>query len=182
MDKRRMIIGLLILLVVPIYIWIAYFEIPDKAKVGEEKLQQDPLTHDYEKMLSFRTTYMGDASNTNAFFEALPLNEHKGTVEMDLNRFYLLVHYPIATSDLDGIAEQAVIYNTTAAFVLIGNLQEIELKFQDQSFKVTRDRVEKWFGDDFTTLSEPSNFKEKVQQRLDDSSLNEWLAAYTEGE
>lgn len=181
MDKRRMIIGLIILLVVPLYIWIAYFEIPDKAKVGEEKLQQDPMKHDFEQVHSFKSPYMGDAANINALFESLSINEYKGTIEMDSESFSLLVHYSVPSTEIEGLVEQAVVYNTTAAFALIGNLQEIEMKFQDQSFTVNRESVKKWFGDEFPTLSEPSNFKEKVQQRLDDSTIDEWLAAYTKG-
>ncbi len=43
MDKRRLILGLILVIAIALYIWIAYFEIPNKAKIGEEVQQQVPL-------------------------------------------------------------------------------------------------------------------------------------------
>ncbi|WP_252502571.1 hypothetical protein [Sporosarcina sp. Marseille-Q4943] len=41
MEKRRLIIGLIAIIAIALYIWIAYVEIPGKVKIGEDKLQQD---------------------------------------------------------------------------------------------------------------------------------------------
>ncbi|WP_339251094.1 hypothetical protein NSQ43_13805 [Sporosarcina sp. FSL W8-0480] len=43
MDKRRLILGLVLVIAIALYIWIAYFEIPNKVKIGEETQQQELL-------------------------------------------------------------------------------------------------------------------------------------------
>lgn len=42
MDKRRLIVGLVLVIAIALYIWIAYFEIPNKAKIGEDIQQEVP--------------------------------------------------------------------------------------------------------------------------------------------
>ena len=170
--------GLIVIIAIPLYVWIAYYEIPGKARIGEEKLQQDPLKHNFENVLEFESKYMGDASNTSAFFQLLPLNEYKGSIEMDPDRFSLIVHYEASISDLGEKAEQAFLYNTTAAFLMLENLKTVELQFHDDSYKVNRENVEKWFGEEFETLIDPDVFKEKVQKPLGEPGIDEWLKAY----
>ncbi|WP_432357990.1 hypothetical protein [Sporosarcina sp. UB5] len=41
MEKRRLIIGLIAIIAIALYIWIAYFEIPAKVKIGEDKFQEE---------------------------------------------------------------------------------------------------------------------------------------------
>jgi hypothetical protein len=55
------------------------------------------------------------------------------------------------------------------------------LLFDDESYIVTRENVEKWFGTTLVDFKDPKIFKEKVQKNLTDD-INEWVSAYTEGE
>jgi len=181
MDKRRMLIGLIVLLAIPLYIWIAYVEIPAKSKVGEEKLQQDPLQHDFSQVLQYDNPYMGNASNVGNLFQSLPLNDYKGTFEMDSDRFSLVMNYDVNAGELEGKAEDAFLYNSTAAFLLIHNLDQIEMKFLDTSFITTRNRVENWFGSEWEHLKDPEEFKKQVQQKLKNGEQEDWLHSYQEG-
>lgn len=179
MDKRRMLIGLLILIAIPLYVWIQYYEIPNKAKMGDANLQQGPLTHNFTEVLRFENQYMGDASNLNGLFEALPLYQKKGPIELDTNALSVTVEYQTAASDLGTKAEQAVLYNSTAAFVLIGNLQQVDMRFSDTTFLVTRANAEKWFDHNLSELKKPETFKKEVQQPLQKEDLQQWLTVYT---
>lgn len=180
MDKRKL---MLILVVVGalLFIWIQFFEVPNKVKLGEERMQQDPLTHDFEKVTSFEKPYMGDASNLGELFNALPLNNYRGPMEMDAEKFLLIVDYNLDTDISTETVKQTVIYNTTAAFTLIGNLQEIRLLFDNESYIVTRENVEKWFGTTLVDFKDSKIFKEKVQEHLT-TDINKWVLAYTEGD
>ncbi|WP_210468504.1 DUF4825 domain-containing protein [Sporosarcina sp. 6E9] len=181
MDKRRLMLILVVLFVVPLFIWIQFFEVPNKVKIGEEKIQQDPLTHEFEKVTSYADPYMGDASNMVGLFSALPLNNYRGPLEMNPENFSLIVDYNLDADVSTETMKQAVIYNTTAAFTLIGNLQEIKLLIDDESYTVTRENVEKWFGTTLVDFKDPKIFKEKIQQKLTDD-IDKWVSAYTEGE
>jgi hypothetical protein len=181
MDKRRLMLILVVLIGVPLFIWIQFFEVPNKVKIGEGKLQQDPLTHDFETVTSYENPYMGDASNMGGLFSALPLNNYRGPLEMDAEKYSLIVEYNLDSNVSTETVKQAVVYNTTAAFTLIGNLQEIKLLFGDESYTVTRENVEKWFGTTLVDFKDPKIFTEKVQKNLTED-INKWVSAYTEGE
>ena len=172
---------LVVLIGVPLFIWIQFFEVPNKVEIGKAKIQQDPMTHNFKEVTSFEKAYMGDASNMVGLFQALPLNEQRGTLEMDPDSFMLIVNYNSSTVELGEKAEQGVIYNTTAAFTLIGNLQKIEMRFVDKSYIVTRENVDKWFGTTLVDFKDPVVFKEKVQNHLN-GNIDDWIRAYTEGE
>lgn len=172
---------LLVVVGVSLFIWIQFFEVPNIVRISEEKLQQDPETHDFEKVVTFEKMYMGDASNLNGLFNALPLNEYKGTIEMDSDVFSLIVNYETSAEEIEEKAKQAVIYNTTAAFTLIDNLETVNLHFEDKSYTVTRDHVERWFGTTLIDFKEPEVFKEKVQNHLNED-IDLLVIAYTEGE
>ena len=173
---------MVVLIGVPLFIWIQFFEVPNKVKIGEAKIQQDPATHKFEDVTMFEDPYMGDNSNMINLFGTLPLNEQKGTLEMDPDTFSLIVHYNTTAAELGKKAEQAVIYNTTAAFTLIGNLQTVEMRFEDKSYAVTRENVEHWFGTTLVDFKDPEEFKEKVQEKLKKEDIDKWILAYTEGE
>lgn len=180
--NRRIIMVLVVVIGVPLFIWIQFFEVPNKVKIGEAKIQQDPATHKFEDVTTFEDPYMGDNSNMNNLFQALPLNDQKGTLEMDSDVFSLIVYYNTTTAELGQKAAQAVIYNTTAAFTLIGNLQTVEMRFEDESYTVTRENVEQWFGTTLVDFKNPEEFKEKVQEKLKKEDIDKWILAYTEGE
>ncbi len=173
---------LVVLIAVPLFIWIQFFEVPNKVKIGEEKTQQDPFTHKFEEVTSFEDPYMGDNSNMNNLFQALPLSKEKGIIQMDPNTFSLIVNYNAKVDENNNRTEETVIYNTTAAFTLIGNLQLVEMKFEDKSYSVTRDNVEQWFGTTLVDFKEPKVFKEKVQEEIKKEDIDNWVMAYTEGE
>lgn len=182
MDKRRLIITIVVLIGVPLFIWIQFFEVPNKVKIGEAKTQQNPETHQFQHVTSFENPYMGDSSNIGGLFQALPLNQERGSLEMDSETFSLIVNYNTTTAELGRKAEQGVIYNTTAAFTLIGNLQSVEMRFEDKSYTVTRENVEKWFGTTLVDFKDPEMFKEKVQDKLKQVDIDDWIMVYTEGE
>lgn len=182
LDKRKLIMILVVLIGVALFIWIQFFEVPNKVKLGEAKIQQDPETHEFEKLTSFEAPYMGDNSNMSGLFQALPLNDYKGPLEMDSDKFSLIVNYNTTTTELGVKAEQGVIYNTTAALTLIGNLQSVEMRFEDNSYTVTRENIEKWFGTTFVDLKDPEVFREKVQDKFNKEDIADWIIAYTEGE
>lgn len=172
---------IVVLIGVPLFIWIQFFEVPNKVKLGEAKIQQNPETHEFEQVTSFKNPYMGDNSNMSGLFQALPLNDQIGTLEMDPDKLSLIVNYNATAVDLGEKAEQGVIYNTTAAFTLIGNLRSVEMRFEDKSYTVTRENVEKWYGTTLVDFEDPDVFKEKVQDKFKDEDINDWIVEYTKG-
>lgn len=177
MDNQRKVMIAIMLIGVPLFIWIQFFEVPNKVKLGEEEMQQDPKTHVFESVAKYESLYMGDASNVSNLLNELPLSEYKDGIELDSDDLILFVNYDVNTIENEEKVRQTVIYNSTALFALIENLAQIEMRFEDEIFVISRDRVEKWFGTTLVDLKDPEVFAEKVQSKLTKDILP-WYLAY----
>ena len=136
MKKRRLFIVIVVILAISVFLWIQFFEVPNKMKISEANIQENPETHDFEKVLEYENAFMGNASNTIHLFGNLPLSQRVGTFEMDSDTFLLIINYSYGEDESERMVQQSVIYNTTAAFVLIKNMQQVEMRFPNESFIV----------------------------------------------
>ena len=169
-TRNKLIIGLFVL-GVAFYGVIEGVVLPQREASQEEyRLQQrDPLTHDLDSILKFKSEYMGDASNLINLFCTLPLNHIAMSFQMDDEQFLVEVHYQ---DDADNVGDtqlrRALLYNATAAFALVDNLQQIQFVFLDQTFAVTRDAICTLYDEPLPQLLKASEWKEKVQAPLSD--------------
>ena len=176
--KNKLIIGLFITGLI-LFGWMNLFYLPEKENLqAEEMLRQlDPETHDFSKVLVYENLYMGNNSNNAHLFQSLPLQNYLNGFEQDPDRFLLIVNYKDLSDVSTRQIHQSVIYNTTAAFVLIKNLDQIELRLPNESFVVNRSNVEAVLGN-LDELLDPSLFEKEVQQRLKTKEIEEWLDQY----
>lgn len=174
MSKNTLVtVGLVVLLLIGVF----YVLHNNQKRVEEDKISQlNIATHRFDKVLAYENDYLGNASNTNNLFNNLPLSNVKQSIEMDSDKLVLTVNYAIASN---AEVEKAIIYNATAAFVLIKNVKEVNMNFLNQSYAINRENVEKIFGDDFARLIEPAVFKRLVQNRLLENEHMDWLEQYT---
>lgn len=181
MNKNKVIIILLVIAgLLFAYMELAYWPKQERIKEEAATKQLDPLTHDFQKVMLYKNEYMGNAGNTTALFRAMPLQPYVQSFEMDSDLFLLTVHYDSPENLSTNKVRQSIIYDSTAAFVLIQNLQQLELRFPDQTYTIHRSQVEKWFSNDLSVLADPDKFKAEVQQPLKSEDLEEWLAFYTQ--
>lgn len=167
-------IGLFVGIALVLLLGVVYVLSNNQKQAEQVDIEQLSIeTHNFNKVLAYENEYMGNNSNTINLFNNLPLSNYRGLVELEPDTFTLVVNY---SSSGD---EKTVIYNTTAAFVLIKNLEVIDMRFSDQSFVITRENVEQWFGADFDSLIDPAVFKEKVQQSLMENTTTDWIDQYT---
>ncbi|MEK4245781.1 DUF4825 domain-containing protein [Psychrobacillus sp. FSL K6-2684] len=177
--KNKIIIVLFIIGII-LFGWMNLFYIPAEEKAMEEETiqQLNPETHDFSKVLAYENRYMGNLTNNAKLFQSLPLQNYLNGYEQDSKIHLLIVNY----KDLEGLPQQhiqkSIIYNTTAAFVLIKNLEQIELRFPTESFFVKRENVERVLGD-LEVLLDPEVFEEQVQSPLNNAVLEEWIVQYT---
>ncbi|WNQ13313.1 DUF4825 domain-containing protein [Paenibacillus aurantius] len=134
--------------------------------------QADPLTHDIESILPYRSRYMGDASNLINLFQALPLQQASPTFELKPDTFTAEVSYRVSAGSL--VKEQtarALLYNATAAFALIDNLKVLEFQLENSpAYRIERAELEHWYGKDWQGLLDAGHWKDHVQAKLADPS------------
>lgn len=167
-------IGLVVGIALVLLLGVVYVLSNNQKQVEQEDVEQQSVeTHNFKKVLAYENDYMGNNSNITNLFNNLPLSNYRDLVELELDTFTFVVNYNTSSN------EKTVIYNATAAFVLIKNLEIIDMRFSDQSYVITRENVEQWFGDDFDSLIDPAVFKEKVQMPIMESTTTDWLDQYT---
>ena len=176
--KNKLIIGLFITGLI-LFGWMNLFYIPEQENFqAEEMLRQlDPETHDFSKVLVYENLYMGNFSNNAHLFQSLPLQDYLNGYEQDPDHFLLIVNYRDLSDVSPRQIHQSVIYNTTAAFVLIKNLEKIELRLPNETFLVNRSNVESVLGN-LDELLDPQLFEKEVQQQLKTKEIEDWLDQY----
>ncbi|GMA51514.1 hypothetical protein GCM10025857_28710 [Alicyclobacillus contaminans] len=133
--------------------------------------QENPLTHDVQGVLQYRNAYMGNASNDAHLNANLPLGRFIQTYELHPNQLELVIHYRRPDLSMtSSFFKAALLYDATANFALIGNLQAITFDFPAQAFHATRDAVQRWYGLNPSTLASGSTWKTQVQRRLGDEA------------
>lgn len=135
--------------------------------------QKNPTTMDMERLKRYEHPYMGNHSNLIALFQSLPMGETLGPFKLHAEDLSVEIYY----RDTDwAMGEEKVranlLYNSTATFALIGNLEKITYHFSGSSYQVTRADVEKIFPEPKQILKS-GEWKTRVQNKfLDEEFLN----------
>jgi hypothetical protein len=140
-------------------------------QVADNKIaaQQDPLTHDITSTLTYKNPYMGNASNLANLFSSLPLSNTDRSFQLYPDTLTAEVNYKETVMNIgEEKVNRALIYNATAVFALIDNLDAIRFDFAGESYKATRSDVEKWYGVDVSTLVDKGSWEKLVQSKLHD--------------
>ncbi|GAA0361633.1 DUF4825 domain-containing protein [Bacillus horti] len=137
------------------------------------QLEQDnPMTHDFEGLLTFKSPYMGDASNLINLNYRLPIISER-THKLDTDNFSAKIIFEEESRSFDAEwFKRVLIYNSTANFVLIDNLQELQFSFADLTYTVEREAVEGWYGDvNLSTFQDLEQWEIHVRSKLNDQEL-----------
>jgi hypothetical protein len=139
----------------------------NQKKIEYMAQQQTPTTHDLNSILKYKTKYMGDASNIEHLFNRLPLNNIEMSYELFPGKLTAELNYKDSIENINkDKVNSALIYNSTAAFALVDNLEVINYNFSDVEYKVLRSDVEKWYGTELSGLLSSKEWKNKVQNML----------------
>jgi hypothetical protein len=173
MKKINIILVMLVLIGV---VGITYIEVYTKPQIRRQEQkytdeQKEPLTHDFKRVLKYKSKYMGDASNLSSLNANLPLSNISKTFQLYPEELTVDINYKESIGRIDELQlKQALIYNSTANFALIDNLKVLRFNFQGSSYTITRSEVEKWYGIELSQLQDPLTWQKHVQRKLTDIS------------
>ncbi|MCJ8010080.1 DUF4825 domain-containing protein [Lederbergia wuyishanensis] len=164
----KWIIALLVIGMI-LFITVQFIVIPKQNAAAEQYLreQEKPLTHDLEYIQQHKNPYMGNAGNTTQLFGHLPLSNMLKDFELNSEELTVMVNFKKKTTDINNqLLNQSLIYNSTAAFALIANLEKIEYHFLDQTINVDRQSIERRYPN-FNKMTESTKtWNEKVRNPL----------------
>lgn len=136
------------------------------------------LAHDWSSVLAYASPYMGDASNLMNLNNHLPLGGLARTYQLDSDERGAEIQFKEVLTDGDEQEfNRAVMYVSTANFVLIGNLQQLRLNYDGYSYDVRREEVEQWYGIALEELRQPEVWERLVRAKLiDPSAVDDFIA------
>lgn len=169
-NKNRWIIGLFVI-GIALFATVQFIIIPHQ-QAGQQRYlaaQQEPATHDLHAVLKYKSKYMGNAANDANLFYHLPLNNTGINFQLFSEKLALEVNYKDTVWNIgEEKVKRSLLYNSTAAFALIDNLQEIDYHFSGASYRVKRTDIEALYAN-FSGILQTVQWKTFVQTKMDDS-------------
>ena len=189
MKKKNIII--LLLLMMGIVFTIVSGEVKKIKAEQDERFQRKQFVvtmQELSTILPYKSKYMGDNSNTINLFYHLPLGVNPVKYQMypeelTLELCYRTTFAEAGIKNLEYVANesvgkfdaeelgirmttQALIYNSTAAFALIDNLQKLIFRFSDGSYTIKRHTIEDEFAEFYPILNEEkwSRFQKTLEK------------------
>ena len=150
---------------------VQFVVIPKQDAAAEQYIidQQRPLTHDLDNIIKYKFPYMGNASISINLYQHLPLNDIEKDFELLSDNLAIKINYRRSVSEIgEGIVHQSIIYNSTAAFALIGNLEKLIYHFEDESFEIKRENIESLYQDFDQLITDKDIWNKKVRDPLKD--------------
>lgn len=182
MKMRNRCIAVLAILGIVLFGFVHFKVIPDQNKKAAEyaAAQLSPRTHDIENILKYKSKYMGNSSNLINLFWSLPLSNYNSKYQLYSDKLTAEVTYEVSTETIGGQKTiEAVLYNSTAAFSLIDNLEVLVFKFSDRQYTVTRTATKAWYGKkSLKELLDKKVWQEAVQNKFSDTTyVSTWSKA-----
>jgi len=189
MKKKNIII--ILLLFMGIAFTIVSGELKKMKAEQDELFQRRQFVvtmQELSTILPYKSKYMGDNSNTINLFYHLPLGVNPVKYQMYPDELTLelcyrttfaeagvknleyVVNESAANLDVEEMGTtmttQALIYNSTAAFALIDNLQKLIFRFSDGSYTIKRHTIEDEFAEFYPILNEEkwSRFQKTLEK------------------
>lgn len=177
MTKRRNILILVLLIIGVVALCVVEIEIKPSVRRQQQAYlvaQLNPLTNDFERIVKFKNPYMGNNSNDGNLNANLPLANIPHTFVIHPQTRELDIRYTETVQDI-GLTrvQSSLVYNATANFALIDNLDSIKFEFPGTSYRVTRAQVQSWYGVTPSTLAHQTVWKQNVQSKLANSQYVE---------
>ena len=189
MKKKNIVI--LLLLMMGIVFTIASGEVKKIKAEQDVRFQRKQFVvtmQELSTILPYKSKYMGDNSNTINLFYHLPLGVNPTKYQMYPEELTLEICYrttfaEVGIKNLEYVVNesagkldaeelgtrmttQALIYNSTAAFALIDNLQKLIFRFSDGSYTIKRHTIEDEFAEFYPILNEEkwSRFQKTLEK------------------
>ena len=173
MKTRNKVIICVSIIGVVLFGLVQGYIIPQKSLQDQQYMvkQRSPITHDLKSILKYKNKYMGNSSNIINLFYTLPLSDLGMSFQLFPEKLMADVNYKAAVSNIDREKlSESLIYNSTAAFALIDNLEAINFNFTGTSYKVLRTDAQEWYGCKLSELVKTNDvWKLKVQDKLADN-------------
>lgn len=117
-------------------------------------------------------TYLGDNSSVRDIVQQLPHGDQLKKMELSTKEkpYQLTLRYAgYDEGQVEQKSNRTAIYNATALFTLIPNVDQVNMTIEDNSYHFTKQQLRKWYGKDFTTYDNEKALKAFTKPFIEDS-------------
>lgn len=123
-----------------------------------------------EDLFQFKGSYVGDNSAIGNLTFKLVNGEYLEGFELKTAKepYGIILNYRgIEAKDLVKEYKETVIYNATFIFALVQNADWISFNFDDQQYKITKENLQDWYGENLSKLKSEEEISKITQEYLD---------------
>ena len=117
-------------------------------------------------------TYLGDNSNVRDIVQQLPHGDQLKKMELSTKDkpYQLTLRYAgYEEGQVEQKSNRTAIYNATALFTLIPNVDHVNMTIEDASYHFTKQQLRDWYGKDFTAYDNEKALKAYTKPFIEDS-------------
>ena len=119
-------------------------------------------------VFKYKGSYIGDNSAVGNIINRLPYSKEFREVSLQTQKkpYGMIIQY----GDVAGNIKNNVVNNSTYIFVLIKNADWITFNFPNKKYTLTRQQLQKWYGEDLNKINDEKEIKKLIQTNLNDAN------------
>lgn len=124
-------------------------------------------------LFKFKDAYVGNASAVGNIVSRVESAEQFRGFELktDEEPYGIILNYD--GKDPEKNYKKTVVYNATFLFALIQNVDWVTFNFANEEYTITKEKLQNWYGEDFTEMQSEDEVKTFIQKHLDDDKVNQ---------
>lgn len=127
-----------------------------------------------EDIFQFKDSYVGDNGAVGNITMRLPSpnGEHLNGLELKTTKepYGIILNYKKADTpeEIEKNYKETAIYNATFIFALVKNADWVTFNFVDQEYRITREKLQKWYGKNLREFTNEEDLAKLTQEFLAD--------------
>ncbi|MEO4052442.1 DUF4825 domain-containing protein [Solibacillus sp. CAU 1738] len=120
-----------------------------------------------EDIFKFKDSLVGDNSAVGNIVNQLQGAEHLKGFELETKEkpYGIILNYDWSESEQN--YKKTAAFNATFLFTLVQNADWIAFNFDNQEYKITKENLQNWYGEDFSELKNEDDLKALTQKHLE---------------
>ena len=120
-----------------------------------------------EDIFKFKDSFVGDNSAVGNIVYQLQGAEHLKGFELETKErpYGIILNYDWSESEQN--YKKTAVFNATFLFTLVQNAEWITFNFDTQEYKITKENLQTWYGEDFSELKNENDLKALTQKHLE---------------
>ena len=119
-------------------------------------------------LFNYRGSYVGDNSAVGNILNNLPVTVYTKDFDLQTNEepYGIILNYDGSESKAE--RKESFIYTATYLFALIRNVDWIKYNFADQEYEITKEKLQRWYGGNFSNFQNEAELNSFIEQYLED--------------